>query len=200
MFDSVSVTRLCEVCPSTAVMEFKNVVFNAARDGKLRRLKVKMTVIISYSWCLSVELYLFGWFHHSYWSSLLPVAVGLLNINRQAATTTTLIVRLVRDRETTPTIFLIPSTTHTFQPTGRPCLALKLSIQHSDPMLHNNGLLSVERCNPALSWQSYWLSYLRGAWEAGNINDIGIYLLILPCYNSNLLKLYQSLLFIAELG
>ena len=27
-------------------MEFKNVVFNAARDGKLRRLKVKMTVII----------------------------------------------------------------------------------------------------------------------------------------------------------
>merc|ERR1712226_1351894 len=40
VFDSVSVTRLCEVCPSTAVMEFKNVVFNAARDGKLRRLKV----------------------------------------------------------------------------------------------------------------------------------------------------------------
>ena len=107
---------------------------------------------------------------------------------------------IVRDRETTPTIFLIPSTRHTFQPTGRPCLALKLSIQHSDPMLHNNGLLSVERCNPALSWQFYWLSYLRGAWEAGNINDIGIYLLILPCYSSNLLKFYQSLLFIAELG
>ena len=26
----------------TPIMEFKNVVFNAARDGKLRRLKVKV--------------------------------------------------------------------------------------------------------------------------------------------------------------
>ena len=76
VLDSVRVTRLCEVCPSTAVMEFKNVVFNAARDGKLRRLKVKMTVIILYSCCLSEEIYLIGLFYNSYWSSLLPVSVG----------------------------------------------------------------------------------------------------------------------------
>ena len=70
VFDSVSVTRLCEVCPSTAVMEFKNVVFNAARDGKLRRLKVKMSVIIFYSMMpqLSEEIYQIGLFHHSCWS------------------------------------------------------------------------------------------------------------------------------------
>jgi hypothetical protein len=49
-------------------MEFKNVVFNAARDGKLRRLKVNHTVAtagiliqllacITYRYCMEISLF-----------------------------------------------------------------------------------------------------------------------------------------------